>query len=86
MIAKSLSLTDLDEDHVITGAQVEITNPSSGDVISLTETGDLNIESESNYIIKVNGSGDVLSYKVAIITMCLCHIPFLATTSNFKLL
>ena len=63
LISLGLSLTDLDADHSITGAEISITNPNNGDELNINTNSELAVAKEST-VIYITGNAQSIEYQV----------------------
>lgn len=78
-LATYLSLSDLDSDHVLTGAIIAITNPQEGDeiLINSSVSNSVRIQSSTSSRIELVGDATDLEYQVRKRKCCFRMIIFL---------
>lgn len=66
VIGPSVSVSDLDSDHVISGADVMIVNGFNGDTIGLSQStvGELHATVVNGTSLRIEGNGNAAEYQV----------------------
>ena len=74
-----LTLTDLDIDHIVIGADISVLNDHTGDMILLNNTiaNELNVISINDTVLQVTGAGTTTSYQVSTVFVMIIFLYFI---------